>query len=74
MRTPFSPREHRFPGANGNSSAEIGVSQPRTVIASGERRSSVVHRRFASDPPTQSEVQSVIYKLNELIGGLHRPA
>ena len=29
---------------------------------------------YASDPPTQSEVQSAIYKLNELIGGLHRPA
>ena len=29
---------------------------------------------YASDPPTQSEVQSVIYKLNELIGGLHRQA
>ena len=28
---------------------------------------------YASDPPTQSEVQSVIYKLNELIGALERP-
>ena len=29
---------------------------------------------YASDPPTQGEVQSVIYKLNELIGALDRPA
>ena len=27
---------------------------------------------YASDPPTQSEVQSAIYKLNELIGALER--
>jgi hypothetical protein len=25
-----------------------------------------------SDPPTQSETQSIIYKVNELIGALHR--
>ena len=29
---------------------------------------------YASDPPTQEEVQSIIYKLNELIGALDRPA
>jgi hypothetical protein len=29
---------------------------------------------YASDPPTQSEVQSIIYKLNELIGALARQA
>ena len=28
---------------------------------------------YASDPPQQGEVQSVIYKLNELIGASHRP-
>ena len=29
---------------------------------------------YASDPPTHAEVQSVIYKLNELIGALERQA
>ena len=36
--------------------------------------SAIVCRCYASDPPTQSVVQSVIYKLNELIEALDRQA
>ena len=46
------------------------------IVANSSANSNAVEATptYASDPPTQSEVQSVIYKLNELIGALERQA